>query len=164
MCGRLIFTWNAFRIECDPASAIAIVAPYDLRPTDLRAGAAYRVPDARAGAPLVRRAVGRDHVTFTALFDIDPSAVRHERAQADVDVASLSGTRLTLDAALRAHASEAIAGTITVTFDTDGAGVVVRRTEVTKLDTTERSGIVKTRTVTDSVERRRVARSNGGLI
>lgn len=43
-CGRWIFTWNAFLIECDPQSVIKMVEAVDLRVADLRDGAPYQKP------------------------------------------------------------------------------------------------------------------------
>lgn len=48
-CGHWIFTWNAFRIECDPQSVLKTVQSYDLRSVDLHEGAAYR--DSEASSP-----------------------------------------------------------------------------------------------------------------
>jgi hypothetical protein len=35
-CGQWIFTWNAFRIECDPQTVIKTVQAFDLRSADVR--------------------------------------------------------------------------------------------------------------------------------
>src|SRR4030095_13399672 len=42
ICGHWIFTWNAFRIECDPQSVLKTIAAFDLRSAELRDGAPYR--------------------------------------------------------------------------------------------------------------------------
>src|SRR6185312_8972559 len=52
-CGHWIFTWDAFRIECDPQSVIKTVQSFDLRSADLREGAPYEEAEARG--PLVSR-------------------------------------------------------------------------------------------------------------
>jgi hypothetical protein len=65
---------------------------------------------------------------------------------------------VTLDAALRERAGETISGTISVTFETDSAGNVRRRTKVTKLDIKGPDGQSETETVTETLERRLISR------
>ncbi|MBV9991286.1 MAG: hypothetical protein JOZ72_08320 [Alphaproteobacteria bacterium] len=55
-CGHWFFTWNAFRIECDPQSVLETVEAFDLDSPDVREGT-------------------------TA---VDPETVRRKRAEADV--------------------------------------------------------------------------------
>jgi len=31
ICGQWIFTWNAFKIECEPQAALEVIENYDLR-------------------------------------------------------------------------------------------------------------------------------------
>jgi hypothetical protein len=64
-CGHWIFTWNAFRIECDPQSVIKTVEAFDLRPADLRQGAPYQETEARAPGTLVRKSTGPDGAIFS---------------------------------------------------------------------------------------------------
>ena len=35
-CGQWIFTWNAFKVECDPQSVVGMVVAFDLEPPELR--------------------------------------------------------------------------------------------------------------------------------
>jgi hypothetical protein len=164
-CGRWYFTWNAFRIECDPESVIRMVAAFDLRTDDLRDGAPYKDPMARASAPLRRKPAGSaGDVVFTVEMPVDPDVVLRERAEADVIVAELSGKILTLDSALRARAAERISGTITITFDADTAGNVRRRKKVTKLETKREDGQTDTRTTVETLERRPVSRRDSSSI
>lgn len=152
-CGHWIFTWNAFRIECDPQTVIGMLDPFDLRPSDLQDGAPYQDPGARTPAALMRNAAGVGGATFSAELAIDPEAVRKSRAEADVVTGEIMHKPLTLDAALKARAAEKISGMITVTFDVDAAGSVWRRTRVTRLEITEGRGVLK-RTITETVRRR----------
>lgn len=71
-CGRWIFTWNAFLIECDPESVLATIEGYDLRSIALREGALYRETFAREPGTLARSAGGPDGATFTVTLQIDP--------------------------------------------------------------------------------------------
>jgi len=157
-CGHWIFTWNAFRIECDPQSAIKIVQAVDLRAGDLADGAPYRDPDARAPAPLSREKTGPGGATFTVGMALDPDAARHARAETDVAVAQIRGKTLALDAALRARSAETLSGTIMITFETDSTGEVRRRTRVKTLEIKGPGPRIEKLTVTETVERRRVSK------
>ena len=156
-CGRWMFTWNAFRIECDPESALKMAEMFDLRTPELRDGADYEDPAARRPAPLARKAVRANGTVFEALMEIDPAAVRRERAEADVVVGEIMRKPKTLEAALAERARETVTGTMRVTIETDAAGNVWRRTRVTKFEIRDASGKSETHTATETVERRRMA-------
>jgi hypothetical protein len=155
VCGRWIFTWNAFRIECDPQSVIKTVEALDLRSADLREGAPYRAPEARGPAPLTRKA-GPDGATFAVAMEIDPYAVRHARAESDVALGEIMRKPVTLDEAFSEHLKENISGTISVSLDVDSRGNVWRRTTVTKVEITGPNSRHENRTATETVERRRL--------
>jgi len=155
-CGHWIFTWNAFRIECDPQSIIRTLEAFDLRPADIRDGAMYRDSMALAPAPIAKKPVGSDGSSLVVELAVDPVAVLRERAQSDVIVAEISGQALTLDAAIQARSAEEISGTITIEFDIDSLGQVWRRTKLTKLQVRSANGKSETQTTTETVERRLV--------
>ena len=157
VCGRWIFTWNAFRIECDPQSVIKTVEAFDLRSTDIREGASYREIGARGTGTLMRKTVGPDGATFAVVMEIDPDTVRRARADSDVIAGEIMQKPVTLDAALRERANESVSGTISVTFDTDPAGNIRSRTKVTKVETKGPDGKSESQTVTETVERRPVS-------
>jgi hypothetical protein len=157
VCGRWIFTWNAFRIECDPQSVIEMLQAYDLRSATLREGAPYHDADASAPGVLVKNAAGPNGPTFVATMPVNPDAVRRARAESDVVVGEIMQQPVTLDAALRERAKEIVSGTITVTLDADPAGHVQRRTKVTKLETRLPGGRRESDTATERVERRLVS-------
>jgi hypothetical protein len=159
MCGHWIFTWNAFRIDCDPQSVIETLEQLDLGPGDLRDGAPYRDLGALAPAPLRRTATGPDGATFVAEMAVDPDFVRRESVESDLVVAEITRTATTRDAAIRARAAERISGTIRVTLDVDAAGQVRRRTRLINLETREQSGRLETRTSTEILERRLISRA-----
>jgi hypothetical protein len=89
---------------------------------------------------------------------VDPDAVRRGRAESDVVVGEIMNKPVSLDAALRERAREIVSGTISVKFETDPAGNVLRRTKVTKLDITRPDGRSETETVTETLERRLISR------
>ena len=115
VCGRWIFTWNAFRIECDPQSVIKTLEALDLRAADLRESAPYREAEARGSGTLTRKAAGPDGATFAVVMQIDPDAVRRARAESDVAVAEIMRKPVTLAAALLEREKESVSGTIAVT-------------------------------------------------
>lgn len=155
-CGRWIFTWNAFRIDCDPQTVIETLEAFDLNSVDLREGAPYQDTQARGTGTLTRKAAGPNGATFTVVLEIDPDAVRRARADSDVVVGELMRKPVTLDAALSARASETVTGTISVTFETDPAGNTRSRTKVTQVETKGPDGRTESRTATETVERRPV--------
>lgn len=163
-CGRWIFTWNAFRIECDPESVIKAVEPFDLRSAGIREGASYQEAEARGPGMLTRKSTGPDGATFAVALEIDPDAVRRARAESDVAVGEMMQEPVTLDGALRERAKEDVSGTISVTIDTDLAGNIRRRTKVTKVETKGPGGRTQSQTVTETVERRPVPTSGSASL
>jgi hypothetical protein len=158
-CGTWYFTWNAFKVECDPQSVIASVEGYNLWIADLAEGTLYRTPQAREAAPLTRLA-GSNPASFVAELVIDPEKLRQEQAEGDVIVSQMLGKPQTLDEALRARSSETISGSSIVTFDTDASGQVRRRTELVKLTIKSPDGKVETKTRSEKVERLKLSRPN----
>ena len=157
VCGHWIFTWNAFRIECDPQSVIKTIEAFDLGSADVREGASYQEAGARAPGTLAKRASSSGGTTLAVELEADPDAVRRARAESDVALGEIMRKPVTLEAALREHAKETVAGTISVTFETDLTGMVRRKIVVTKLQTQKPSGSSQTETVTRTLERRLVA-------
>ena len=151
-CGRHYFTWTAFRVECDPQSAIQLVEAFELRAADLRDGAPFGEPGALGPGTLT--ATGRDGAAFSVSLHVDPDAVRRARAEADVVVGEIMNQPVTLAAALRERAKERVSGTISITFDTDGAGNVHRRTKTTRLKIIGPDGRSETETATETLTRR----------
>lgn len=157
-CGHWIFTWTAIRIECDPQSAIAMIEAVDFDPFDLRDGAPYRSADARAPAPLVRKAAGPGGTTFSVDLAVDADKVRRDRAESDLVTAEILRKPLTRDDAVRSHLKEDISGTISIVFDANPDGQLWRRTTVTKTAMKGTDGKAQIRTTTETVTRRLVSR------
>lgn len=155
-CGRWIFTWNAFRIECDPKSVLDMLEAFDPGPDDLRDGVHFRDDTALAAAPLVRRKTDRRGSIFVVDLALDPEKARRQRAESDVVVAELSRKTFPLEAALRARSTEKIFGTIQIVLETDPAGRVRRKTRITKTKIVEASGETETGTATLIIERRAI--------
>jgi hypothetical protein len=158
-CGHWIFTWNAFRIDCDPRSALKTIESYDLRSADVHEGVPYQDPEAGSPGKLARKTDGADGETFAVEMQVDPDMVRRARAESDVVVGEIMEKPVSLDTALHDRAGEVVSGTISVTFDADLGGNVRRRTRVTKLNIKRPDGRSETQTVTETLERRRIPRS-----
>lgn len=153
VCGRLIFTWNAFRIECKPESVIDTINAFDLRAGDIREGAPYSDDDATAPGTLVRRASLPKVETFTAELEVNPDVVLRARAKLDVAVGELMQKPVSLEAALLERRKEDVSGNLSVTLDIDDAGQVIRRVRVVRLKTKRPDGSTETETKTETVER-----------
>jgi hypothetical protein len=158
-CGQWVFTWTAIQIQCDPQAAIQMLQTFDLDPHDLHEGAPYMDAGAMGSAPLTKKAGGAGGPTFVAALAVDPERVRREEAESDVVVAQVTKQpAVTVDAALHTRAAESISGTISIAFETDAAGNVLRRTKVTKTEIKKPGGPSKTQTVTETTERRLTSR------
>lgn len=160
ICGHWIFTWNAFRIDCDPQSVIPAIRSYDLRRNDLRDGAPFKVPEARTSGILRLQSTGRRVSTFATLLEIDPQSVLRARADSDVAAGEIMKKPITLEAALSKRSKEAVSGTVSVTIEVDPGGAVRRLTKITKIRTKLPDGEVKTQNATESVERQLVSSSS----
>lgn len=156
-CGRWIFTWNAFRIECDPESVLATIEEYNLRSITAREGATHREGIAREPGTLARSASGPDGATFTVTLQIDPDAVLNGRAETDVVTGQITGEPITLEAARLKRAQEQVSGTVSIRLETDSTGAVLRRTAITKLETKRADGVTEHETQTETTERREIA-------
>ncbi|MDP5280118.1 hypothetical protein Q9Q95_14405 [Sphingomonas sp. DG1-23] len=155
-CGRWIFTWNAFRIECDPQSVIGLLAEYDLTSQNLRPGTLYLDVRATEPQPLARKEDSSAGVTFIVVAKIDPGKVRLERAEADVAVGEMTQEPLSREAALRERMKEQVSGSVVVTWDVDDAGAPRKRTKTIAVEIKRPDGTVEKRMRTEIVERRRV--------
>ena len=156
-CGHWFFTWNAFRIECDPQSVIETVQTFDPKLPELRDGAVYRDAYASAPALLTKKSAGSAGATFTASLAIAPKVVQRDRAQADVAAGEITRKPVTLEAAFAERAKEAVSGTIEVTIDVDVSGKWSRLTKVTKSKTEKPDGNVESETVTETLQRRLIS-------
>lgn len=152
-CGQWIFTWNAFRIDCDPQSVIETINSFDLRVEDLGDGAPYEDAEARTPGTLTKTASGADSQTYTVTLKIDPNLVRRTRAESDVVVGQLLNEPVTLEAALSMREQEEVSGTIRVTLDADLLGNVWRRTRITEVETKLAVGGHENQTAIEIVER-----------
>jgi hypothetical protein len=158
-CGHWYFTWNAFRIDCDPQSAIEEIEGFDLGPDDLSDGVLYIDSNALKPAPVKQTAAAPGGGVFHVELAVSPDAVRRDQAKADVVAGEILRKPVTLEAALHARSAETVSGTIAITFETDPTGRVRRQTKVMTLNIKTADGGVETRTTTETLERRLISHS-----
>lgn len=139
-CGHWIFTWTAFKIECDPQAILQTIEGIDLRPAI----------QAEQGS---RSVLLQDASTIVIEEPIDPEAIRRERMENDAMVREImDDPNGTDDLAFPDRRAEQISGTIqtTVTVSSD-SGVIIRR-KVTTVEIRGNDGLER-QTVTETVER-----------
>lgn len=157
MCGHWIFTWNAFRIECDPQSVITLIQKIDLSSADLRDGAVYEDADARAPGILIKAITESGQASFKVVLEADPEVVRRASAESDVVVRQLMREPITLEEALREHQKEKISGTISINFEADSHESTLKRIKVTQLKIESPDGQTQSRTLKETTERRLIS-------
>ncbi len=149
MCGRWIFTWNAFQIDCDPKSAIAMVDSFDLRAIDLGDGAALKDDYARQPTPLVRAGTR----TWTATFPVDPEKVRVNELKTSAVVAEILKDDGLQEKQRREIAASQIGGTVVITLETNDDGDVIKRVRRSEIRLVKPSGASELRTSTETLDR-----------
>jgi hypothetical protein len=154
VCGRWIFTWNAFRIDCDPHSVIERLDIMNLDAQDLHEGAAYEDPQAIGPAYLARDVSASSGTTFRATASVDPEKIHRQRGMNDVAVGEISQKPVSLESALHARSGEQVSGSISVVWEIDDTGAARKRTKTTIVEIRRPDGITEKRRATDIVERR----------
>ncbi|MEE9433641.1 MAG: hypothetical protein V3V15_05335 [Sphingorhabdus sp.] len=157
VCGRWIFTWNAFLIGCDPQAALRMAESYNLRQKNIEPGADYKDSHAIESALLGVKTASSDGTVYIVEMRIDPEIFLREQAASDVILAEITGEPVTLEDALLARSTDRYSGTITITFDTDSSGRIVRKTRVTRLQIERAGGKLEKSTATTILERRLIS-------
>jgi hypothetical protein len=154
-CGSWIFTWNAFKIECDPDSVLGALESFDLRYGDLREGALYREPNALEPSRLSAEINRSGRPIYVARMNVDPDAVRRMRAEQAVVVAEILGEDpVTFETALQRLSADRISGTIVTTFETDAVGRITGRTRITEIFTVGEDGAEEREIATETIKRK----------
>lgn len=143
-CGRWIFTWNAFKIDCDPLSVLATVAQFDLGPANLSEGKSMTVDGAAAPGTMKLVASTLAMRTYSVEYPLDPDRVRRDRAESDVVVGQILGKPVALETAMAVHARDSISGSISEQFETDQAGRITRRKTTVTTVTIDQDGKERT--------------------
>ncbi|MEQ3744817.1 MAG: hypothetical protein ABNH53_01100 [Henriciella sp.] len=126
-CGLWYFTWNAFKIECDPNSVIQGLEAFILYNNEILDGQKIEEPGALEAGILTT--VSTDPLILQAEFELDSEIIREERAQEDIIFSQImQGETLTLENALQVRATEQISGTLKTVWEMDELGRVWKRT------------------------------------
>ncbi len=131
-CGHWIFTWNAFKIECDPASALGIIEQFNLWPLSPAEGQLYSDSKAMADVPLKTKSSDSSGSVYIAEFEIDPQKVKIEKAESAVVISKIMKEEKSFEGALAEQDNHQISGTILVTIEVDSSGKITKRTKSTK--------------------------------
>ncbi|MEQ3648906.1 hypothetical protein [Hyphomonas sp.] len=144
-CGSWYFTWNAFKVECDPNSMIADLEAFRVPVLHIQEGTEISEPGAVSAEPLLL--TQKSPRRFRANFDLDPEVIRQARAEEDVIVSKfLDDDPITFDQALERRAAEEISGTLTTTLELDNEGRVVKRTRLSLISITLPDGLSERQT------------------
>lgn len=141
VCGKWIFTWNAFYIGCDPQSAIEFSTIYGLRFLEAAEGTVVDDPSAMGTAMLKR-----EGDFLVAMLPVDPAVIATERAEADLVTAQILGGQQNRGSALAARRKETVSGTISLRFRVGADGGVIWRERVLHLTTVKADGVTETDT------------------
>jgi hypothetical protein len=156
-CGTWYFTWNAFKIECDPNSVLEAIGGYDIRASNLVEGQLYGAKNATGKGPLKIMKSLLGEMSLGVSLQLDAEAFRRGQAESDVVVAHIAGDKMTLDEARQKHADDRINGTIDVQIDLDAESrMVLRRTTVTRIQVRSSGDGVEDQTSKVIVERRAI--------
>ena len=155
-CGRWVFTWNAFKIECDPQSVLAVLEPYILRLSELRDGA-YLEEEGTVEPARLNGLPADVSEILQANFTVDPDAVRRQNANTDIIIAQIRGDApLDLETALALRSSDDISGRLTVTIETDTTGQIIRRVRNTQIEVVKTDGTTEITHATQTAIRNRI--------
>lgn len=156
VCGKTIFTWTAFKIECDPQTVLATVAGFDLDRQAIRPGEPYTEPGVLQAALVKTAGSTKRGPSYTVTLALDPEAIRRTKAESAVLVGEITGKPVTMAAALAALGGQKISGTTTLTFDTEKSGRVWRIVRQTSQRFERTDGQWETHQVEERLERKSV--------
>jgi hypothetical protein len=144
-CDQSIFTWIASKIECDPKSALEIVAAFDLWVFGLSEGLLYNDANALQPMPLKLKSKDTDRVVYEAELIINPDKVRQAGAEAAVAVGKITAKPISLEDATRDQQGKKISGTIVVEIEADLSGFIWKKTTIKKIQIQTADGDEETR-------------------
>lgn len=151
-CGKWIFTWNAFYIDCDPQSVLKTISAFDLGSARISEGKLYSEIGTLAAGTLVLDKSSATPTTLRTEMQIDPDYIRRSNAESDVVVGEIMQKPVNLEDAIKARSTEKISGTVTVILELDGSDHVKRKTKVTKLTVEKPGESTEHRSSTETLE------------
>lgn len=153
VCGKWIFTWNAFFIDCDPQSVLKTISAFDLHSAGISEGDLYSEPGTLSAGILTVDKSSANSKTLLTEMKIDPDYIRRTSAESDVVVGEIMRKPVTLEDAIKARSSEKISGTVALTFELDGSAHIKRKIKVTKVAVERTGEPTLHRTISETLER-----------
>lgn len=159
-CGHYGFTWNAFKIECDPDSALDVARAYDLRADPLDEGGRFRHPNGLGDAPFQRSDRDQGGAVLTAELPINPAAMLEQEAEVQRIVAEIFDKPIEIEAAWQALRATQVTGTIAVRIEVDRAGGVTSKTVTQRTAYRAANGKIDNRLTTTTWQRRKISEAS----
>lgn len=156
-CGRHYFTWNVFRIECDPQAVLPTIEAIDLGSLTLADGAEYAQSGIPRSATLVMVSADDGMITLRTEFAVDPVRFREETARTEVVVGDVMGEAVSYKDALAQAQKMEVSGSIVITFEKATDMSSIRQSVVTRLIVEEPGDGQETRYSKVTTHRKRVA-------
>ena len=154
-CGSWYFTWNAFKVECDPLSVLNTVVGFDIRIAPVATGQLYKADGAIAAVPLRKGDSVLNETSLVADSQLDPVGWQRQAAEADVVIGQITREPLTIGEALQRRAKEQVSGTIKVQLALSGTPLqVMRQTTTTEITIKSADGPAELRTKQEVIERK----------
>lgn len=153
VCGKWIFTWNAFYIDCDPQSVLKTISAFDINSAGISEGDLYSEPGTLAAGILTAYKSSTNSKTLLTEMKIDPDYVRRSSAESDVVVGEIMQKPVTIEDAITARSSEKISGTVAITLELDGSAHIKRKIKITKLTVEKPGEPTLHRTSSETLER-----------
>ena len=157
-CGHWIFTWNAFKIECDPQSVLEIIEAFEIQPKLLADGAPFAMKGALGPTAMKCVAVSKGAQKCSVLMELDADEVRRELANTDVVIGEITGKPISAEHATKQRAATQVSGSIEVTLEADAFGLVWKRTTEVHSKQVDADGKVSTAISTAVLTRKKFRR------
>lgn len=161
-CGRHYFTWNVFRIECDPDFALETVKRIDLGSLTIEDGAPFFVHDTGTRVKL-KLVESRDQGLrrFIGSGAIDPKTLREQTAKTIMVVAEVSGEEVSHEGAMAQIAEHRFSGEVSVTIVEDPVEERITLTVISETAETDAEGQTETRWREEITTREKVGTAPG---
>ncbi|MGB5723955.1 MAG: hypothetical protein WBM39_06040 [Parasphingorhabdus sp.] len=149
--------WNhgggfPFKVDCDPQSILDQIESFDLRISDLMAGAEYSHAQGDVpGILMALPAAGRPGYSVT--FTVDQDKARTAEVAKALILAQMLGKDLSRQQAEADAAKIGFQGSIRIEFDLNPAGTVIRKTEQSEITVTRPGEDAETTTSLTTVTR-----------
>lgn len=123
-CGTYYFTWNVFKIECDPQQILETIETIDLGRLELTEGSQYQHG---ASSVLLSRNNTSDHnALLVGSLAIDEAEVRRAEAEKMIVAGELMGEPVSEEQADRKAQAIEVSGTTRISFALDKHGQMTR--------------------------------------